>query len=59
MAEIGALANFTSVIVAGLQLSMVFYDFASTVRAAGKEIKSVAREISLVCGVLKQVRQCF
>jgi hypothetical protein len=56
MAEIGALANFAGVIGAGLQLSMVFYDFASTIGAAGKELKSVAREISLVCGVLKQVQ---
>ena len=56
MVEIGALANFACVIGAGLQLSMVLYDLASTVGFACKEIKSVAREVSLLCRVLKQVQ---
>ena len=55
MAEVSVLANFAAVITAGLQLSLVLYDFASTIGSAGKEIKSVAREVSLLCRALKQV----
>jgi len=52
MAEVGVLAGFA----AGLQLSMFLYDFASNIGSAGKEIKSVAVEVSLLCRVLKQVQ---
>jgi hypothetical protein len=52
MAEVGVLASFA----AGLQPSMFLYDSASNIRSAGREIKSVAHEASLLCRVLKQVQ---
>jgi hypothetical protein len=52
MAEVGVIAGFA----AGLKLSVCLYDFASNIGSAGKEIKSVAREASLLCRFLKQVQ---
>jgi hypothetical protein len=52
MAEVGVLANFA----AGLRLSMFLDHFASNIRSAGREVKSVTREANLLCRVLKQVQ---
>jgi hypothetical protein len=56
MAEVAALANLTGVICCGVKLSIALYDFASSLGAAGREIKTLGSDITLFCSVLKQVQ---
>lgn len=56
MAELGILANVVGVVGAGLQLSVVLYDFASTLGSAGREIEDMGYDITLLCTVLKRVQ---
>lgn len=56
MAEIAALANLAGVICCGLKLSISLYDFATSLGAAGTEIKTLGTDITLFCSVLKQVQ---
>lgn len=55
MAEIGLIASVAGVAGAGAKLSMLLYEFASTVASARNDILSVGRDISLFCAVLQQV----
>ncbi|MCJ1248300.1 Adaptor for signal transduction [Trapelia coarctata] len=55
MAELGLLANLVGVVGAGLRLSLMLYEAASTFGSAGKEIRLMASDVSLFCSVLKQV----
>jgi hypothetical protein len=59
MAEISAIASIISVAGAGAKLSLLLYEFASTVASARTEVISVGRDISLSCAVLKQVASVF
>ena len=56
MAELSALANILSVIGAGIKLSTVLYEFASSIGSAGRDIRRLAGDVSLFCAVLKQVQ---
>jgi hypothetical protein len=56
MAEIGAIASIIGVAGAGAKLSIVLFDFASTVGSAGLEIRQIGTEISLFCSVLVQLQ---
>jgi hypothetical protein len=55
MEAIGAIASIIGVAGAGAKLSIVLFEFASTVGSAGQEIKQIGIEISLFCSVLKQL----
>jgi hypothetical protein len=55
MAEISAVASIIGVAGAGARLSLLLYEFASTVAPARGEIISVGHDISLSSAVLKQV----
>jgi hypothetical protein len=56
MAEIGAIASIIGVVGAGAKLSIILFEFASTVGSAGAEVKRIGIEISLFCSVLKQLQ---
>lgn len=56
MAELGALANLAAVVGAGLKLSILLFDLASSLHSAGSEMQTLGTEISLFCSVLKQVQ---
>jgi hypothetical protein len=56
MEAIGAIASIIGVVGAGAKLSIVLFDFASTVGLAGKEVRQIGIEISLFCSVLKQLQ---
>jgi hypothetical protein len=55
MEAIGAIASIIGVAGAGAKLSIVLFEFASTVGSAGHEVKQIGIEISLFCSVLKQL----
>lgn len=55
MEAIGAIASIIGVAGAGAKLSIVLFEFASTVGSAGQEVKRIGVEISLFCSVLKQL----
>ena len=59
MAELGAIASIIGVAGAGAKLSIVLFEFASTVGAAGLEVKRIGIEISLFCSVLKQLQSAL
>ena len=52
---IGAIASIFGVIGAGAKLSIVLFDFASTIGSAGSEVRAIGTEISLFCSVLQQL----
>jgi len=56
MAEIGAIASIIGVAGAGAKLSIMLFEFASSVGSAGAEVKRIGIEISLFCSVLKQLQ---
>ena len=56
MAEIGIVASVIGIVGAGTKLSIVLFDFAASVGAAGRELQGVATEISGLCSVLKQLQ---
>lgn len=56
MEAIGAIASIIGVAGAGAKLSIVLFEFASTVGSAGQEVKQIGIEISLFCSVLKQLQ---
>jgi hypothetical protein len=56
MEAIGAIASIVGVAGAGAKLSIVLFEFASTVGSAGQEVKQIGIEISLFCSVLKQLQ---
>jgi hypothetical protein len=56
MAEIGAIASIVGVAGAGAKLSLVLFEFASTVGSARVEVERVGTEISQFCAVLTQLR---
>ncbi|KIM94409.1 hypothetical protein OIDMADRAFT_60736 [Oidiodendron maius Zn] len=56
MAEIGAIASIIGVAGAGAKLSIVLFEFASTVGSAGLEVRQIGIDISLFCSVLKQLQ---
>jgi len=56
MEAIGAIASIVGVAGAGAKLSIVLFEFASTVSSAGQEVKQIGIEISLFCSVLKQLQ---
>jgi hypothetical protein len=58
-AEIPAIASIVGVARTGAKLSLLLYEFASTVASARAEVISVGRDISLACAVLKQVASVF
>jgi len=55
MEAIGAIASIVGVAGAGAKLSIVLFEFASTVSSAGQEVRQIGIEISLFCSVLKQL----
>jgi hypothetical protein len=52
-AEIGAIASIIGVAGAGAKLSIMLFEFASSVGSAGTEVKRIGIEISLFCSVLR------
>ena len=56
MAEIGIIASVVGIVGAGTKLSIVIFDFAASIGAAGRELQDVATEISGLCSVLKQLQ---
>ena len=56
MAEIGIVASVIGIVGAGTKLSIVIFDFAASVGAAGRQLQNVATEISGLCSVLKQLQ---
>jgi hypothetical protein len=56
MAEIGAIASITGVAGVGAKLSILLFEFASTVGSAGTDVKRIGIEIYLFCSVLKQLQ---
>jgi hypothetical protein len=56
MEAIGAIASIVGVAGAGAKLSIVLFEFASTVSSAGQEVRQIGIEISLFCSVLKQLQ---
>ena len=56
MAELGILASVIAVVGAGTKLSIVIFDFATSVGKAEREVQNVATEISNLCSVLKQLQ---
>jgi hypothetical protein len=56
MEAIGAIASIIGVAGAGAKLSIVLFEFASTVGSAGHEVRQIGIEISLFCSVLKQLQ---
>jgi hypothetical protein len=56
MAEIGAIASIIGVAGAGAKLSIMLFEFASSVGSAGAEVKRIGIEIKLFCSVLKQLQ---
>ena len=56
MEAIGAIASIIGVAGAGAKLSIMLFEFASTVGSAGQEVKRIGIEISLFCSVLKQLQ---
>jgi hypothetical protein len=55
MAELSALASIAGVAGAGAKLSVLLYEFASTVASARLEVLSVGRDVALFSAVLRQV----
>ncbi|KUJ07768.1 uncharacterized protein LY89DRAFT_789455 [Mollisia scopiformis] len=55
MAELAAIASIVGVAAKGAQLSMVLFEFGSTIGSARSEVNQIATEISQFCGVLKQL----
>ncbi|KAH7386557.1 hypothetical protein BKA64DRAFT_711776 [Cadophora sp. MPI-SDFR-AT-0126] len=55
MAELGAIASIVGIAAAGAKLSMVLFEFGSTVGSARTEVNQIATEISQFCAVLKQL----
>jgi hypothetical protein len=55
MAELGAIASIVGIAAAGAELSMVLFEFGSTVGSARTEVNQIATEISQFCAVLKQL----
>lgn len=55
MAEIGLIASIIGVAGAGAKLSILIFDFASTIGTAGHELQDISTEISLLCSVLRQL----
>jgi hypothetical protein len=56
MAELGIIVSIVGLVGAGAKLSIVLFDFASTIGSAGYELQAIGTEISLFCSVLKQVQ---
>lgn len=56
MAEIGLVASIIGIVGAGAKLSIIIFDFASTIGTAGRELQSLGTEISLLCSVLKPLQ---
>jgi predicted glycosyl hydrolase (DUF1957 family) len=57
MAEaVGAIASIVGIAGAGAKLSIVLFEFASSVGSAGVEARQIGTEISLFCSVLKQLQ---
>jgi hypothetical protein len=56
MEAIGAIASIVGVAGAGAKLSIVLFEFASTLGSAGREVRQIGIEISLFCSVLKQLQ---
>jgi hypothetical protein len=57
MAEtIGAIASIIGIAGAGAKLSIILFDFASTVGSAGLEVRQIGTEIALFCSVLRQLQ---
>lgn len=57
MAEIGIVASVIQLAGAGLKLSISLYSFAETVSSADKDIKRVAKDVSLTSAVLTELGQ--
>jgi predicted glycosyl hydrolase (DUF1957 family) len=56
MEAIGAIVSIIGVVGAGAKLSILLFEFASTVGSAGQEVRQIGIEISLFCSVLKQLQ---
>ena len=54
---IGAIASIFGVIGAGAKLSILLFDFASTIGSAGSEVRAIGTEIALFCSVLQQLER--
>lgn len=57
MAELGAVASLIGIIGAGAKLSLLLFDFGSSIGSAGSQVRSIGTEISLFCAVLKQLER--
>jgi hypothetical protein len=55
MAEISLIASILQIAGSGLKLSISLYAFAETVSGADKEIKHIAKDVSLTSAVLKEL----
>jgi hypothetical protein len=55
MAEIGLVASIVGIAATGVQLSVTLFTFAETVSAADKQIKDIARDVSLTSSVLEEL----
>ena len=55
MAEIGIVASVIQLAGAGFKLSVGLYAFAETVSSADKDIKHIAKEVSLTSAVLNEL----
>lgn len=55
MAELGLIASVFQIASCGLKLSITLYTFAETVSAADKNIKHIAKDVSLTSAVLNEL----
>lgn len=55
MAEVGIVASVVQLASTGLKLSISLYTFSETVRSADKDIKHIAKDISLTSAVLSEL----
>lgn len=55
MAEIGLVGTIVGLATTGVKLSLTLYTFSETVSAADKDIKNIARDVSLTSAVLEEL----
>lgn len=59
MAEFVLAASITGLAGVGAKLSLVLFDFASTVGSAGTEIQIIGKEIALFSSVMTQAQKAM
>lgn len=55
MAEIGLIASIVGIAGVGVKLSITLFSFAETVNTADRQIKDIARDVSLTSSVLEEL----